>query len=133
MRPQSHLMPEPGFLKNRSRAGHDLALTKARTYYISWGTPISPNPRLPSLRKHGDPIFPNCFFLLRLLSLQHPRTQLLGGLQSPRFLQFFKWPFLTFKCQNFGKSHKINFKDEIIVDINPEVYTFKSIYIGVRL
>ena len=49
------------------------------------------------------------------------------------FYDFFKWPFLTFKCQNFEKSYKINFKDEIIADPNPEVYTFKLFYIGVRL
>ena len=46
---------------------------------------------------------------------------------------FFKWPFLTLKCQNLKKSYKIHFKDEIIVDHDPEVYTCNLIYIGVRL
>ena len=47
------------------------------------------------------------------------------GSNLSAFYNFFKWPFLTFKCQNFGKSYQINVKDEIIIDPNPEVYTFK--------
>ena len=93
------------------------------------GASVSPNPRLPSFRKFWAPIFPNCF----LLKLQSLRIQLLGRLQFLRFLLFFKWPFLTSKCQNFEKSYKINLKDEIIVDQYPKVNTFKLFYIGVRL
>ena len=93
------------------------------------GASVSPNPRLPSFRKFWTPIFPNCF----LLKLQSLRIQLLGRLQFLRFLLFFKWPFLTSKCQNFEKSYKINLKDEIIVDQYPKVNTFKLFYIGVRL
>ena len=54
------------------------------------------------------------------------------GSISPISLVLKNGLFFTFKCQNFAKSYKINFKDEIIVDLYPKLYTVQPFYIRAR-
>ena len=69
------------------------------------GASISPNPRLPSFRKYWAPISPNAFCLGSHLS----EFNYGEGSNFSEFLDFFQWPFLTSKCQNFEKSYNFFF------------------------